>query len=171
MRNEKWKIRLLTTPHTPTLTPLGLLTTMNKWSAEETSTHQDHVIAHVIGTSVLGYLVLDESLHLLLDIGFVWTVYLDGQMVLLPQTAAISELEIDPEVRSQLGREIELLGRDGRSVEGLSLLTKSPVDCLITEVTFFASDDRRRLVLLGETGTLIIETSLSTGSIEVKAEG
>ena len=112
MRNDKWKIC---------------------WLATQTSTHQDHVIAHVIGTTVLGYLVLDESLHLLLDIGFVWTIYLDGQMVLLPQTAALTELEIEPEVRSELGREIELLGRDGRSVEGLSHLTPAPVDCTITE--------------------------------------
>ena len=142
---------------------------MNEWKAEETSTHQDHVIAHVIGTTVLGYLMLDESLHLLLDIGFVWTVYLDGQMVLLPQTAAISELEIEPEARSQLGREIELLGRDGRSVEGLSHLTPAPVDCTITEVNFFASGDRRRLVLLGETSSLIVETSLNAGEIQVIA--
>jgi hypothetical protein len=143
---------------------------MNKWSVEETSTHQDHVIAHVIGASVLAYFVLDESLHLLLDIGFIWTIYLDGQMVLLPQTAAISELEIEAEVRSQLGREIELLERDGRSVQELAHLTPAPVDCLITEVNFFASDDRRRLVLLGETATLIIETSLDSGEIQVTAD-
>ena len=107
------------------------------------------MIAHVIGASVLGYFVLDEALHLLLDIGFVWTIYLDGQMVLLPQTAAFSELEVDAETRSQLGREIELLERDGRGAQGLERLTPAPVDCLITEVSFFASDERRRLVLVG----------------------
>jgi len=143
---------------------------INEWSAEETSSHQDHVIAHVIGASVLGYFVLDESLHILLDIGFVWTIYLDGQMVLLPQTAAVSELEIAADVRSQLGREIELLERDGQSGSELELLTPAPVDCLITEVSFFASEDKRRLVLTGETANLIIETSLSTGEIEVKTE-
>ncbi|MDQ2857002.1 MAG: hypothetical protein M3R68_11780 [Acidobacteriota bacterium] len=140
---------------------------INKWTAEQTSTHQDHVIAHVIGTSVLGYFVLDESLHILLDIGFVWTIYLDGQMVLLPQTAAIGELAIEADLRSQIGREIELLERDGRATQGFEHLTPSLVECVITEVNFFACDERRRLVLIGETANLAIETSLSTGEVEV----
>ncbi|MCU1263705.1 MAG: hypothetical protein JWM21_23 [Acidobacteria bacterium] len=143
---------------------------MNEWSTAETSTHQDHVIAHVIGTSVTGYFVLDESLHILLDIGFIWTVYLDGQMVLLPQTAALRELEIEAEVRSQLNAEIESLERDGPSSEGFEILTPAPIDCVITEVTFFAREDRRRLILFGESANLIVETSLSTGEIEVRAE-
>ena len=141
-----------------------------QWSAKETDTHQDHVIAHVIGTSVLGYLVLDEALHILLDIGFVWTIYLDGQMVLLPQVAALKELEIDAEARSELGREVELVERDGRHAQGLGRLTPAPVDCLITEVSFFGNDERRRLVLLGEASSLVIETSLSTGEIKVAVD-
>lgn len=139
---------------------------MNEWLAAETSTHQDHVIAHVIGTTVLGYFVLDESLHLLLDIGFIWTIYLDGQMVLLPQTAAISELEMDAEARTQLNFEADLLERDGDAAE-LQQLTATPDKCLITEVTFFARDEQRRLVLVGEVADLIIETSLDTGHIEI----
>jgi hypothetical protein len=138
------------------------------WIPEDTTTHQDHVIAHVIGTSVSGYFVLDEALHILLDIGFIWTIYLDGQMVLLPQTAAVKELEIDVHAKAQLGREIELLERDGRLAQGLTCLTPAPVDCLITEVSFFAKDDRRRFVLHGEAANLIIETSLTTGEIEVR---
>lgn len=142
--------------------------TTAQWLTEETSTHQDHVIAHVIGASVLGYFVLDEALHILLDIGFIWTIYLDGQMVLLPQTAALKEL-VDAEARTQLGHECELLGRDGRAAQGLEQMTPAPVDCLITEVNFFASDERRRLVLVGEASSLMIETSLGTGEIELTA--
>ena len=138
-----------------------------QWLAEETSTHQDHVIAHAIGASVLGYFVLDEALHVLLDIGFVWTIYLDGQMVLLPQTAALQELEVDAEIKNELGREIELLDRDGREALGLERFTPAPVDCLITEVAFFANEECRRLVLIGEAGNLTIETSLVTAEIEV----
>jgi hypothetical protein len=141
----------------------------NQWLSEETSSHQDHVIAHVIGASVLAYFVLDEALHLLLDIGFLWTIYLDGQMVLLPQTAALSELEVAAEVKSQLSLEIEMLGRDGRSAQNIERLITVPADCLITEVGFFSSDDKRRLVLVGEAANLIIETSLGTGEIEVTA--
>jgi hypothetical protein len=139
----------------------------DQWLPEETSTHQDHVIAHVIGTSVLGYFVLDEALHLLLDIGFVWTIYLDGQMVLLPQTAALLEFAVDAETRNQLGREIELLDREGRNAEGLERFTVATEECLITEVTFFANEDLRRLVLIGEAVNLTIETSLTTAEIKV----
>jgi hypothetical protein len=144
--------------------------TKNAWTTTPTSTHQDPVIAHVIGTRVAGYFVLDESLHILLDIGFVWTVYLDGQMVLLPQTVAIMELEVRAEVKSLLGREADLLEQYGQAAVGLEQLTPSPVDCVITAVTLFASADRRRLILLGESANLIIETCLSTGEIEVRAD-
>lgn len=64
-----------------------------EWVSKETTTHQDHVVAHVIAATVLGYFVLNEALFILLDIGFIWTVYLDGEMALLPQGVAIGELE------------------------------------------------------------------------------
>jgi len=146
------------------------LTMHNNWLAAETSAHQDHVIAHVIGASVLGYFVLDEALHVLLDIGFVWTIYLDGQMVLLPQVAAIRELELEAEVKEQLGREIELLERAGGAHESFKHLTPAPVDCLITAVSFFARGDCRRLVLVGETANLVMETSLASATIQISAE-
>src|SRR2546426_204916 len=63
------------------------------WTELETSTHQDHVIKHVLGATVLGWCIAGDAAHLLLDIGFLWTVYLDGEMNLLPQGVAISELE------------------------------------------------------------------------------
>ncbi|HXD30002.1 MAG TPA: hypothetical protein VN643_02720 [Pyrinomonadaceae bacterium] len=138
---------------------------MSEWIAAETSTHQDHVIAHVIGATALGYLVLDETLHLLLDIGFVWTIYLDGQMVLLPRSAAISELEVDAEVRQEISREADLLERG--DIEGLRHFVPAPVECLIKEVEFFAADERRKLVLVGESDDLVIETSLKEASIEI----
>jgi len=140
-----------------------------QWLTKETSTHQDHVIAHVIGAIVLGYFVLDEVLHVVLDMGFIWTIYLDGQMILLPQLAAINELEADAETRDEIGREIEQLARDGRWAASLERITPAPVDCLITEVGFYADDNRRRLVLSGEHASLAIETSLSTAEITVTA--
>ena len=139
----------------------------SEWLPEETSTHQDHVIAHVIGATVLGHFVLDETLHLLLDMGFIWSVYLDGQMVLLPQSVALGELEITAEARSQLGCDLELLERDGREAQGLARISPAPDDCLISEVSVFASGERRRLVLQGETSNMLIEMSLATRDIEV----
>jgi hypothetical protein len=140
------------------------------WQPKETSTHQDHVIAHVLGATVLGYFVFDEALHILLDIGLVWTIYVDGQMMLLPQVAAINDLETDAGTRNELNREIEQLGREGRLSEGLERITPAPVECLITEVNFFEDGDRRRLILSGEEANLVIETSLETAEIKVIAD-
>jgi hypothetical protein len=142
--------------------------TPSLWSLAETSTHQDHVIAHVIGATVLGYFVHDESLHLFLDMGFVWTIYLDGQMVLLPQVMAVNELAVAVETRTELISEIELLGSEGIAA-GLDRITVAPVECLLTDVTFWVNDERRRLILRGDSESLLIETSLATGEIEVRA--
>jgi len=139
----------------------------DQWLPEETTTHQDHVIAHVVGASVLGYLVHEEALHVLLDIGFIWTIYLDGQMVLLPQSVAISELQTESETRAEINREVERLEREGSSATALRHLTAAPDECLITEVSFFANADRRRLILKGENASLVIETSLTTAQIAV----
>ncbi|HXM35005.1 MAG TPA: hypothetical protein VN920_07450 [Pyrinomonadaceae bacterium] len=140
---------------------------LDQWSPKETTTHQDHVIAHVIGATVLGYFVHDEALHLLLDMGFIWTIYLDGQMVLLPQSVAISELEAEPEIKAELNREVEKLDRERRQVQGLQHITPAPLECLLTEVSFLANDERRRLILVGEEASLVVETSLSTAEIKI----
>jgi hypothetical protein len=143
---------------------------MDLWEPKETSTHQDHVIAHVLGATVLGYFVFDEALHVLLDIGFVWTIYLDGQMMLLPQVAAVMELETDPETRSGISRDVEALERDGSDAVDLTRITPAPADCLITAVEFFADRERRRLVLIGEDANLMIETSLETAEIRISCQ-
>ena len=61
------------------------------WTDCETNTHQDGVIAHVIGATILGHFILDETAFLLLDIGFLWNIYLDAEMGLLPHPVAIGE--------------------------------------------------------------------------------
>lgn len=142
----------------------------DQWTPADTTTHQDHVIAHVIGATVSGYLTLNEALHILLDIGFIWTIYVDGEMGLLPHPVAIGELEVDEETRDQIKTDIDLLLRDGISAEALSRLTPCPVDCLIKEVRFFMNNDGRRLLVFGEDASLTIETSLSGGGIRI-AEG
>jgi hypothetical protein len=132
------------------------------WSPTETNTHQDHVIAHVVGATVLGYFIIDEALHLLLDMGFIWTVYLDGEMALLPQRVAIDDLETTAETKQQLSADIELLLKQGPSVEGpegLTLVTNAPCECLIKEVSLFAQGDNRKLLIVGEEENLVVETS------------
>jgi hypothetical protein len=109
------------------------------WSALETNKHQDHVIAHVIGATPLEYFIHDETAFALLDIGFIWNIYLDMEMGLVPERLAISELDVD-----------------------FGLLERKSVECgPIESVELFEDGQERRLVLNCEVGTLAIETSLS----------
>ncbi len=79
-----------------------------EWSDKDTTTHQDHVIAHVLGATVLGYFIHDEALYVLLNIGFIWTIYVDGQMGLLPHPVAVGELDTEKR-RTEINADIELL--------------------------------------------------------------
>jgi hypothetical protein len=109
------------------------------WTSAETNKHQDHVIAHVIGATPLKYFIHDETAYLILDIGFIWNIFLDMEMGLVPERLAISELDVDAE-----------------------LLQRTDVDCgPIESVELFEDGAERRLVLNCEQGALIVETSLS----------
>ena len=114
------------------------------WTIAETNKHQDHVIAHVIGATPLGYFIHDETAYLLLDIGFIWNIYLDMEMGLVPQRLALSEL----------GVEVESF--------------EATVECGPIESVELSEDDQeRRLVLHCEHGAWVIETSLSHRWIHV----
>jgi hypothetical protein len=109
------------------------------WTAAETNKHQDHVIAHVVGATPLSHFVHDETAYVLLDIGFIWNIYLDMEMGLVPERLALSELDVDDE-----------------------LLEKTNVECgPIESVELFEDGEERRLVLNCEQETLVIETSLN----------
>lgn len=143
------------------------------WTPQATNTHQDHIIAHVLGATVLGYFVFDEVLYILLDIGFVWTIFLDGQMGLLPHPVTVSELEIDSAARQEIKTDVELL-LSGKAAadEDLLRMKLPPGDsrsCRIEEVQFFVDGERRRLLITGEEHNLTIETSLATAEIQVYA--
>lgn len=140
-----------------------------EWSPQETDTHQDRVIAHVIGATVLGYCGTQQAVHLLLNMGFIWTIYVDGQMGLLPCGVAISELEVEEQVRARLHREAQALQVCGRGAEGLQEFAIAPVDCLITEVALEARGrSERRILIAGEEASLAIETSFITGEVRVR---
>ena len=115
------------------------------WTPLETNTHQDHVIAHVIGATPLGHFIWDETAFILLDIGFIWNIYLDLEMGLVPHSVAIAELDADDETKSELRAKVDLWLRG----EGLS-----PIE----SVEVFESGDERRLVLVCEEGRLLVET-------------
>lgn len=138
-----------------------------QWHSRETTTHQDHVIAHVMGATALGHFVWDEALYVLLDIGFVWMIFLDCEMGLLPHPVAVSELEIADSVREKIKADIDLLLSDSASHEGILQLVRPLVDCQINDVSFFEQGDQRRLVIASEEANLAIETSLTTAEIHV----
>jgi len=127
------------------------------------------VIAHIIGATVLGYFVFEEALYVLLDIGFVWTVFVDGEMGLLPYPVAIKEIEIDEQGRQEINADISLLLGDNASAARLLRMTTPAPACQIEEVGFFEWGDRRRLLLKGVEGNLAIETSLITAEIVIMA--
>jgi hypothetical protein len=130
------------------------------WEPEETTTHQDHVIAHVIGASVSGYFVFDEVLYILLDIGFIWAIFLDGQMTLMPHPVAIRELEAGAELREGIKKDVGILLGDYPDLEELLQMKPSPVPCQIKDVSFSKLGPQSRLILLGEESNLAIVTSL-----------
>jgi len=146
---------------------------MPDWQTIETTTHQDHVIAHVIGATVLGWVVAGEAAHLLLDIGFLWTVYLDGEMNLLPQGVAIPELDADElssADKAELSFDAELLLNEGPDAAGLKRFTSAPVECLINAVDVLASNSGRRILVRGEVRNLEVETSFETTQVNVQAK-
>lgn len=139
---------------------------MNDWTPHATTTHQDHVTAHVVGATPLAYFVFDETAYVLLDIGFIWNIYLDGEMGLVPSSMAIAELNVDDDMRSQLRLEVDsiLQGRDEASLTNFTPLTpRSPIQ----SVDFSMRESLRRLTLTCEDATFVIETSLNEGAVKV----
>ena len=144
------------------------------WIELEISTYQDHVIKHVLGATVLGWVVVEDALHLLLDVGLLWTIYINAEMSLMAQAVAIQDLEGEHVTRSdiaQLTDDAERLISDGREATGLNRFTAAPIECTITRVDVFQSDSRRRVLAVGESGDMEIETSLerSEFAIDVKS--
>jgi len=119
------------------------------WTPANTNTHQDHVIAHVIGATPLGHFIWDETAYVLLDIGFVWNIYLDLEMGLVPQSLAIAEV-----------KELRAL------VDQANDTSTGPIE----SVEVFENEDERRLVLNCESGKLSIETSLKHRWTRIESE-
>ena len=138
------------------------------WTQLETNTHQDGVIAHVIGATILGYFVLDETAFLLLDIGFIWNIFLDGEMGLLPHPVAISELPVDAESKKAIQTEVDQILAGATAVD-LQFVERSGIAVPIVDVGFFQDTDHRRIEIDCETGTVIIETSMNTGEVKIMA--
>jgi len=138
-----------------------------EWSRRETSSYQDHVIAHVKGATALGYFEFDGAAHILLDIGFFWTIFVDGEMTLVLQSLALREFELAEEIRTGLSADVQSLHGGGGDNEQLWRMKTAPAGALIKEVGIYAREDRRRVLIECEHTNLVIEGSLSTGEIQV----
>lgn len=136
------------------------------WSTAETNTHQNHVIAHVVGAPPLGYFVWDETAYVLLDIGFIWNIYLDLEMGLVPHPVTISELEADETTKSELRSDVDLLLQDrGDPVRMTAFANQTPIE----SVEVLEQEDARRLLIVCEEGeTVVIETSLKNATVRVE---
>jgi hypothetical protein len=138
------------------------------WIEAGTSRHHDHVVAHVVGATVVGYFVADEAAHLLLDIGFFWIIYPDGEMGLVAESTTIAELSAGDETRARIREDADALRREGVGTPNLMLIKSAPAGCLVQEVTLYESGTRRRLVVCGEGASLVVESSIESGGIKVR---
>ena len=142
------------------------------WLEIETSTYQDHVIKHVLGATVLGWVVIEDAMHLLLDVGLLWTIYINAEMSLMAQGVAIQDLESETVRRSevaQLSSDAERLISEGREATELARFAAAPVECTITSVDVFASDAQRRILIVGESAEINIETSPERSNFAIEA--
>ncbi len=139
---------------------------MTDWLPAETNTHQDHVIAHMLGATVLGYFRADEAAHFILDIGFIWLILLDGEMGLVPHSMALAELSVGADERAALSADAAALYEHGTAA-ALARATAAPDDCLINAVEFYTNETGRRLLLQSDHVSLCVETELTSGAIEI----
>ncbi len=138
------------------------------WSEAQTGTHQDHVVAHVIGATVLGYFEADDAVHLALDIGFIWTIYADAEMGLVPESLALRELNVCDEERAALKEDLRRLHEGEAAGASFARITPAPQGCLISDVRLLEGGEmRRRIEILGETAGLYVEASSVTGEMRV----
>jgi hypothetical protein len=140
------------------------------WEPHETNTHQDHVIAHVVGATIVGHFSANETAYLLLDIGFIWIIYLDGEMGLVPQSMAIAELDADELVKTELREDLQVIEFENASSGALKRFKSAPDECLITEVELHTRPDERRIAIKCEGANLVVDTSLATREICIYSE-
>jgi hypothetical protein len=106
---------------------------------------------------------------LLLDIGFIWNIYLDGEMGLVPQSVAVAELNADAEVKHEISSDVDQISLSVDQPHLLRLIVPD-VSSPILYVDFSVCGNLRRLRLLCEEATLVIETSVETAEVKIYEE-
>jgi hypothetical protein len=137
------------------------------WDEAALSTYQDHVVAHVVGATVLGHFLREDAAHFVLDINFVWTIFVDGEMLLRHERLALSELDLTDAERAALEADFDALHKDEAEAPRLSLARRAPRGCAIKGVALYAQGERRRAVVTGESSGLVVETHVAACEIEI----
>ncbi len=140
----------------------------NEWLPAETTTHQEHVIAHVLGATALGHFTADEAAHFVLDIGFVWTILLDGAMGLVPFSMALAELNVSEAERAAISADVDALYEAGAAAQ-LARVAPAHDAGPLTAVEFYAREAGRRLLLRCEGASVLVETDFASGAVEIRA--
>ena len=139
---------------------------MHEWSQVTLSRYQEHVIAHVLGATALGYFIIEDAAYVLLDIALIWTIYTSGEMALMPQAVVVSDLEADENVKSELLADADRLHRG--ETEALARMAPMSPAFLISDVNIYAKGERRLVTLEAEETSFTFEGSPETGEIRVK---
>ena len=138
------------------------------WAEAGADTYREHVVAHVVGATVLGHFETEDALHMLLDIGFVWTVFVDGQMLLRHERLALAELDIAEDARAALAADVDELQGEAVAGSRLSHARRAPAGCLVREVFLYENGARRRLVVRGDGAGLLAESRADAGGVTVR---
>jgi hypothetical protein len=81
-------------------------------------------------------------MHVLLDVGLLWTIYVNAEMSLMAQHVAIEDLESDElnhEEVLQLTSDAQRLISEGREATDLERFAAAPVECAIIAVEVYAA--------------------------------
>ena len=139
------------------------------WQPAEMSTHQEHVVAHVLGATALGHFTADEAAHFVLDIGFIWTILLDGAMGLVPYSMALAELNVSAAERARISADVDALYETGADAQ-LARVAHAHDAGPIVAVEFYARATGCRLLLRCEDADICVETDFTTSAVEIETK-
>lgn len=140
------------------------------WTELEISTYQDHVIKHVLGATILGWFVAEDAVHFALDVGLLWSVYVNSEMSLMALFVAIEDLEsegLSQTMIQELISDAQALNSNGREATDLKHFKSASVDCLVERIEVLGNEARRRVKVIGEVATIEIQTWIDHSTIRI----
>lgn len=144
---------------------------MPKLPLVQLTKHQEHVIAHVLGCTILGFYQQLGQIHLLLDLPLLWSVDADGAMELAPDEEGIEGMPESPDVIQGLLAEAYHLRHQSPDADSLMYFQEAPEISLISDVTLYQHPNGvktdKLLVVRGEDGGFEIDLLGSSQIVEI----